>query len=265
MKELETIGQEIRRRRKALNLTQKELARLLNTPQSQVARWEKDAVIPLRRWQLQISSVLSDEERMYALLTSQELTGEDALRNVVTGAFVAAIDQIKPAVINICFSRFISPEIEKIQSQGKGFNLDDIWLIQLMFWEGSRGPEIRFNEKVKADLITRSSIRNWIPGKISREEIENLNPQDLDKITPIEKGVSNITIFKQQNNFKIGSLELHRFVSRSPSIIASSTPYAKMCAAEGCEVVFPPRGNHKKYCSPRCRSREGTKRYRGLM
>ena len=204
---------------------------------------------------------------MYVLLTNQELTGEEKLLNVITGALVAAIDQIKPVIIEVLQHHFIFPEIAKIQSQGKGLNLDDIWLVQLVFWDRSKGPEVRFNEKVWADFVTQSSSRNLILGKISREEIENLKPQDLDKITSIEdeKGVSNVVMFKQQNKFDIGSLELHRFILRSPSIIASSTPYAKMCAAEGCEVVFPPRGNHKKYCSPRCRSREGTKRYRGLM
>ena len=89
---------------------------------------------------------------------------------------VAAIDQIKPVIIEVLQHHFIFPEIAKILSQGKGLNLDDIWLVQLVFWDRSKGPEVRFNEKVRADFVTQSSCRNLILGKISREEIENLKP-----------------------------------------------------------------------------------------
>lgn len=62
MKPIETMGQEIRRRRKALGLTQVELAQLLHTGQSQLARWERGAVMVSERWKQEITQLLEIKE-----------------------------------------------------------------------------------------------------------------------------------------------------------------------------------------------------------
>ena len=58
-----TIGQEIRQRRRSLDITQSELAEKLETFQSQVARWERGAVTPTARMQKLIISVLDKLEK----------------------------------------------------------------------------------------------------------------------------------------------------------------------------------------------------------
>ena len=263
MTEPETIGQEIRRRRKALNLTQKGLAELLNTSQSQVARWERDAVIPLRRWQLQISSALFDEERMHALLANQELTGEDALFHVVQEAFNEVILKFKRPIYEICCNYFIIPEIEKIRSQRNDF---DPSLIQLVFKGGNKGTAVRFNEDVKIEFITKSSKKNDIPGAISQQDMKNINQQGIEKITAIEeeKGIFNLVIFISidEPSPNIFGLDMSHLIKGLSSKIVQDDPSAKRCLARDCQNLFSARGDQKKFCSPQCGSRERLKRWR---
>ena len=147
LNEPETMGQEIRRRRKALDLTQGELAQLLHTGQSQLARWERGAVMVSVRWKQEIIQLL----------------------------------EIKEAISE----------------------------------HGAIFPS------------------HW-------------KYQDIVKFC-LEYVMDNI--------------DVNHFIEDEETVIYNSI--AKRCQARDCQNLFKPRGNHKKYCSERCRNREGSRRHRG--
>jgi len=190
---------------------------------------------------------------------------ERALHNFVKAVVTTALSNARHELYSTVNEGFIQPELEARNQRGETLKSEDIWVFQIMLYGDERPPEIRFNQEVKADMIGHSKPHhNREPGKVSQQEIETLDVEDLAKFVTRENevGVSNLVGFCHRGDWHVGALELNRFILRSLAVIANAAGL-RTCQADGCGFTFANKGK-KIYCSLACGDKQRKKNYRRI-
>ena len=166
--------------------------------------------------------------------------------------------------LSIVMDHFVVPEIEARNARGENWKLEDVWLVQTMLYASERPPDIRFNEEVRSDLRGHSKpFLSTKIGEISRCEIENLDIEDLDRITTRENevGVSNVAFFRRGTTWYCSEFDVKQLMKYC-AIHAAATG-KRTCAASECENLLSSQ-RQTKYCSKKCGTGVRVKKYRQL-
>ena len=189
-------------------------------------------------------------------------TGERILFESMSTLLTVTINSNLANFADIIMVHFVIPEMENRNERGENWTLEDIWIVQTMLYANGRSPQIRFNEELQGDLRGHSkTFLNTKIGEISRCEIENLDIEDLDKVTTRENevGVSNIVLFKQGSKWDCAGFDIGQFLKYC-SIHAAATG-KRTCAASECENLLSSQ-RQTKYCSEKCGTGERVKKHR---
>ena len=192
-------------------------------------------------------------------------TGERILFESMSTLLTVTINSNLANFANIIMVHFVVPEIEARNARGENWKLEDVWLVQTMLYASERPPDIRFNEEVRGDLRGRSKpFLSTKIGEISRCEIENLDIEDLDRITTRENevGVSNVAFFRRGTTWYCSEFDVKQLMKYCA--IHASAAGKRTCAASECENLLSSQ-RQIIYCSEKCGTGVRVKKHRQLL